>query len=345
MGKFIDGTWFSDGAYVSGDADGKFRRQKTSFHNFVTADGSSGYPAEAGRYHLYVSLACPWAHRTLIMRALKGLEDVISVSVVNLFTGPDGWTFDEGPAVTPDPVYGATHLKDIYKAVQDDYTGRVTVPVLFDTKTRTIVNNESSEIIRMFDTEFGAFAKPTAWTDHDFYPAALRPEIDPVNERVYHTVNNGVYKAGFAGTQAAYEDAFDALFDTLDWLEERLSRKRYLAGDTLTEADIRLWTTLIRFDKVYHGHFKCNKRRLVDYPNLWAYTRELYQIEGFADAVNFEHIVKHYYQSHTSVNPRGIYAIGPELDLDAPHGRERVSDTMRHVSTTVSNASHRALHL
>jgi len=314
MGVMIDGKWRMQSIAELADG-GVFRRSETSFRNWLTPDGE--FPAEAGRYHLYVSLACPWAHRTLIMRMLKGLQDKISVSVVNWFMGEDGWSFQDGDGVVPDPVFAASHLRDVYAGAKPDYTGRVTVPVLFDTKTRQIVSNESAEIIRMFNSAFdGLGAVPG-----DYYPPALRDVIDTVNARIYDTLNNGVYKSGFARSQDAYEKAVLPLFDTLDWMEEILSRQRWLAGDQFTEADIRAFPTLIRFDPVYHGHFKCNRARIVDYPNLWGYTREIYQMPGVAETVNLAHIRKHYYASHETVNPTRIVAIGPQPDYMAPHGR------------------------
>ena len=322
MGKLVDGVW-RDVWYDTKSTGGRFVRTNATFRNWVTPDGENApsgkaFKAEAGRYHLYVSYACPWAHRTLIFRKLKGLEDMISVSVVNHFMGAQGWTFHEGDGVIPDPILDAEFLHEVYTASDYTFTGRVTVPVLWDKKTKAIVSNESSEIIRMFNSAFDHLgAKPG-----DFYPEALRAEIDEVNERVYHTVNNGVYKSGFATTQEAYEDAVVELFDTLDWLEERLSKQRYLVGDQITEADWRLFTTLLRFDAVYVGHFKANLKRIVDYPNLWAYTRELYQVPGVKSTVNMHHIKHHYYGSHESINPTGIVPIGPQIDFDAPHGRD-----------------------
>ena len=314
MGVMIDGKWHRQSIAELSDG-GSFKRSETSFRDWITPDGE--FPAQAGRYHLYVSLACPWAHRTLIMRALKGLEDKISVSVVNWFMGDDGWSFDNGDGVVPDPSFSASHLRDVYASTKPDYTGRVTVPVLLDTKTEQIVSNESAEIIRMFNSAFdGVGAEPG-----DYYPAALRDEIDTVNARVYSTLNNGVYKSGFARTQKAYERAVLPLFDTLDWMEDILSRQRWLAGDQFTEADIRAFVTLIRFDPVYHGHFKCNRARIVDYPNLWAYTRDIYQKPGVAETVDLGHIRNHYYASHETVNPTRIVAVGPVLDYMAPHGR------------------------
>jgi len=325
MGLLIDGVWH-DRWYDTAKTGGRFERQASSFRNWVTPDGAAGpsgeggFAAAPGRYHLYVSLACPWAHRTLIFRRLKRLEDVVSVSVVHWHLGENGWEFRAGPGCTPDHVGGASCLHEIYTKAKPDYTGRVTVPVLWDKERETIVNNESAEIIRMFN---GAFDR---WGDAsvDFCPAGLRAEIDEINARVYADVNNGVYRAGFATTQEAYEEAFDALFATLDDLEYRLARRRYLTGGRLTEADWRLFTTLLRFDPVYVGHFKCNKRRLVDYPNLWAYTRELYQVPGVAGTVNQHHIKHHYYGSHKTINPSGIVPKGPEIDYAAPHRRERL---------------------
>lgn len=314
MGVMIDGKWHAQSIAELADG-GSFKRSETSFRNWVTADGE--FPAQAERYHLYVSLACPWAHRTLITRKLKGLEGHISVSVVNWFMGEDGWSFDGGEGVVPDPVFDAGHLRDVYAAVKPDYTGRVTVPVLLDTETKQIVSNESAEIIRMFNSEFDGVGADAG----DYYPADLSEEIDTVNARIYDTLNNGVYKSGFARSQRAYESAVLPLFDTLDWMEDILSRQHWLAGDRFTEADIRAFPTLIRFDPVYHGHFKCNRRRIVDYPNLWAYTREIYQMPGVAETVDLGHIRNHYYASHETVNPTRIVAVGPELDYMAPHGR------------------------
>ena len=325
MGLLVDGKW-QDRWYDTDKAGGRFIRNDAQFRNWVTADGAAGpsgiggFKAEPGRYHLYVSLACPWANRTLIFRALKGLEDHISVSVVHWYMAENGWTFEPGEGVIPDPVNHATYMHEVYTVADPAYSGRVTVPVLWDKKTNTIVSNESSEIIRMFNSAFdGVGAKPG-----DYYPEALQTEIDEINARIYSNVNNGVYKSGFATTQEAYEEAVIPLFETLDWLEQRLSSHRYLMGETLTEADWRLFTTLIRFDAVYVGHFKCNIRRLEDYPNLWAYTRELYQYEAVAETVNMHHIKHHYYVSHTTINPSGVVPVGPELDLYMPHGREKI---------------------
>ncbi|PZQ55907.1 MAG: glutathione-dependent reductase [Novosphingobium pentaromativorans] len=316
MGMLVDGQWH-DVWYDTKATGGRFIRKDSAFRDWLGPEGQ--FPAEAGRYHLYVSLACPWAHRTLIVRALKGLEALVSVSVVNWLMLEKGWTFDPAPGVIADPINHARYLHEVYTAADPTYSGRVTVPVLWDRKTGRIVNNESSEIIRMFNRTFDDLgARPG-----DFYPEPLREEIDAVNARVYDTVNNGVYKAGFATSQEAYEEAVGPLFDSLDWLEERLSRSRYLVGDTLTEADIRLFTTLVRFDAVYVGHFKCNLRRIFDYPNLQGFLRDIYQTPGLAETVNFQHIKGHYYQSHRTINPTGIVPSGPILDLDTPHGRDR----------------------
>ena len=316
MGQVIDGIW-SARRFDAKTEGGRFVRRRTSFHDTATADGSSGFKAEPGRYHLYVSTACPWAHRTLIFRAVKGLEDVISVSVVHWHMADQGWEFKDGPGCTPDAVNGARYLHQVYTKARPDYTGRVTVPVLWDKREAAIVNNESSEIIRMLNRAFDAWAKPAP----DFYPEALRAEIDAVNQPIYDHVNNGVYKTGFASSQAAYEEAYDQLFAELESLEQRLARQRYLLGTRITEADWRLFTTLLRFDPVYHGHFKCNKRRLADFPNLWDYTRELYQWPGVARTVDLLHIKRHYYGSHVSINPHGIVPKGPEIDFTPPHGR------------------------
>ena len=320
MGLLVDGEW-QDRWYES--RDGRFQRQDSLFRNWVTADGApgptgeGGFEAEPGRYHLFVSLACPWAHRTLIMRSLKGLQPIVGLSVTHWLMGEHGWSFEPGPGVVPDPILGAGHLHQLYVAAVPRYTGRVTVPALWDRRRGTIVSNESADILRMFN---GAFDRVGA-APGDYAPAALRPEIDAVNARVYATVNNGVYRAGFATTQDAYEEAVTALFDTLDWLEDRLSRQRYLLGDAPTEADIRLFTTLLRFDPVYHGHFKCNLRRIADYPALWGFTRDLYQHPGVAETVDPGHIKRHYYMSHPTINPNRIVPLGPVLRLDEPTDR------------------------
>lgn len=322
MGLLVDGKW-QDKWYDTKSTGGRFKRQTQAYRNWITADGSpgpsgeGGFEAEKDRYHLYVSLACPWAHRTLIFRRLKGLEEFLPVSVVHWFMGENGWTFEDGDGVVPDPVHGVGYLYELYQRADSDFTGRVTVPVLWDKKRDTIVNNESAELIRMLNSAFdGVGAKPG-----DYYPEPLRDRIDEINERVYTTLNNGVYKAGFATRQAAYEEAVVPLFETLDWLEAILGENRYLCGDELTEADIRLFTTLVRFDPVYNGHFKCNIRRIIDYPNLWGYTRELYQHPDIRPTVDFDHIKRHYYASHDKVNPTRIVPVGPDIDFDAPHGR------------------------
>ena len=298
---------------------GRFVRNESSFRDWVRADGSTRFAPEAGRYHLYVSLACPWAHRTLIFRKLKGLEHAISLSVVDPYMGINGWEFGNSEGCIPDTVNDAKFLHQIYTKAEPRYSGRVTVPVLWDREHATIVNNESSEIIRMFNSEFDAVASNP---ELDFHPEELSDEIDATNAFVYPNVNNGVYRCGFATTQEAYEEAFGELFRTLDELERRLGSQRYLVGDRITEADWRLFTTLVRFDAVYVGHFKCNLRRIADMPNLHGYLRELYQVPGVAETVNMTHIKRHYYESHRTINPTGIVPVGPELDLDAPHGRE-----------------------
>jgi putative glutathione S-transferase len=312
---------------VSRTKDGHFIRPATKFRNWVTADGSagptggSGFKAEPGRYHLYVSLACPWAHRTVIFRKLKALENVISLSVVSPEMGRDGWTFDTASGSTGDEVNGKSKLSEIYLLAEPRYTGRVSVPVLWDKERTTIVNNESSEIIRMLNSAFDAYTNMHT----DYYPAALRADIDRLNELIYPNVNNGVYRAGFATAQAAYEEAFRNLFDTLDELEQILSRQRYLAGSQITEADWRFFTTLIRFDAVYYSHFKCNWRHIAEYPNLSNYLRDLYQVPGIAETVSLEQIKRHYYWSQRQVNPTGIVPLGPQLDFAAPHDRARFS--------------------
>jgi putative glutathione S-transferase len=326
MGLLVEGRW-QDRWYDTKASQGRFVRGETSFRNWVTPDGqpgpsgAGGFKAEPGRYHLYVSLACPWAHRTLIFRRLKGLKDAIGVSVVHWLMGEEGWTFEPGPGVTGDALFGALRLFEVYRRAKPDYTGRVTVPVLWDRERETIVNNESSEIIRMLNSAFDGVGAVAG----DYYPEPLQSAIDRVNERVYASVNNGVYRAGFATEQAAYDEAVTELFATLDWLEERLGRQRYLLGDRITEADWRLFTTLVRFDPVYHGHFKCNLRRLVDYPHLWGFARELYQWPGVAETVDFDHIKRHYYASHGNINPTRIVPKGPLLDFTAPHGRDTLA--------------------
>jgi len=326
MGLLIDGVW-RDQWYDTRGSGGRFVRPRTSFRNWVTRDGAAGpsgaagFAAAPGRYHLYVSLACPWAHRTLIMRVLKGLEELVSLSVVHWRMLEHGWTFEDGPGVIADPVRGARYLYEVYLAADRSYTGRVTTPVLWDRQAGTIVNNESSEIIRMFNSAFDE----TGARPGDYYPAELRRDIDALNERIYGTVNDGVYQAGFATTQAAYEDAAGRLFETLDWLEARLARRRYLCGERVTEADIRLLATLLRFDLVYYSHFKCNLRRLADYPNLSGYTRDLYQMPGVAATFDAGHVKRHYYESHRTLNPSGVVPVGPAIDFDGPHDRARLA--------------------
>ena len=324
MGLLQNGEWV-DQWYDTDATGGRFVRKAPQFRHWITSDGSagpsgdSGFKAESDRYHLYVSLACPWAHRTLIFRELKGLEDIIPISVVHWYMADNGWTFEDGDGVIPDPVNNAEYVYQLYTTAMSDYSGRVTVPVLWDKKNQTIVSNESPEIIRMFNSAFDqAGARPG-----DYYPAPLRAEIDELNERIYEPVNNGVYKCGFATTQEAYEEALGPLFETLDWLDERLAQQRYLTGNQITEADWRLFTTLIRFDPVYVGHFKCNIRRIDDYANLSGYLRDLYQQPGIAKTVNMQHIKNHYYASHESVNPSRVIPAGPDIDFDAPHDRAR----------------------
>ncbi|MGI9476709.1 MAG: glutathione S-transferase family protein [Hyphomicrobiaceae bacterium] len=326
MGQLVDGEWRDDW-YDTKSTKGHFKRWDSAFRNWVTADGApgptgiGGFKAEAGRYHLYVSYACPWAHRTLIFRALKGLEGIVDLSAVHWLMAENGWTFEPGDGVVADPILSARFMHQIYTAAAPDYSGRVSVPVLWDKKTATIVSNESSEIIEMFNSAFdGVGARPG-----DYFPAQLREEIDAINQRVYDTLNNGVYKAGFATTQDAYLAAINPLFDTLDWLEERLTRQRFLVGDQPTAADWRAFPTLCRFDAIYHAHFKCSLRRLVDYPNLWAYTRDLYQHPGISDTVNMEHARRHYFESHRRINPNGIVPVLPAtIDFAAPHGRAQL---------------------
>ena len=323
MGMLVDGVWRDDDEALV-DEDGRLQRPSSVFRNWVTADGApgptgdGGFRAEPGRYHLYIARACPWAHRAAIFRELKGLQDMIGLSVTHWLMAENGWTFADGPGVIPDTVEGADTVWQLYVKSDPTYTGRVTVPVLWDTQTSRVVSNESADIIRMFNSAFDAVGA----ADGDFYPEVLRGEIDAVNERVYDGLNNGVYKAGFAKRQAAYDEAVAGVFDTLDWVESRLAGQRYLVGDTLTEADWRLFTTLLRFDAVYHGHFKCNRRRIVDYPALWAYTRRLYAHPAVAPTVDMDHIKRHYYQSHRHINPTGIVPEGPALDFslddDAP---------------------------
>jgi putative glutathione S-transferase len=324
MGVFVEGVW-QDQWYDTGKSGGRFEREPTRFRSWVTADGEpgptgkGGFRAQPGRYYLYVSLACPWAHRTLIIRKLKKLEDIIPVSVVSPLMGREGWTFDVNEGSTGDALNDARTLGEIYLLADPKYSGRVTVPVLWDNERKTIVSNESSEIIRMMNSAFDAFTD----VHTDFYPPALRGQIDAMNGLVYPNINNGVYRAGFATTQEAYEEAFLSLFGALDQVEARLAQHRYLVDNTQTEADWRLFTTLIRFDAVYYSHFKCNLRRISDYPNLSNYTRDLYQEPGVAETVNIDHIKRHYYASHRQINPTGIVPLGPALDFAAPHNRAR----------------------
>ncbi len=316
MGLLVDGQWH-DEWYDTKASGGRFIRKESQFRNWITPDGSAGpsgeggFKAEANRYHLYVSLACPWASRTLIMRSIKGLKDMISISIVDPLMAEHGWTFKTSEGVIPDPVMNADYLYQIYTRVEPDYSGHVTVPVLYDLKQDKIVNNESAEIMRMFNSAFDSLGA----TPGDYTPEELLPEIDAINDKIYHAVNNGVYKAGFATKQEVYQEEVIKLFNVLDELEERLSDHHYLLGDRITEADWRLFTTLIRFDSVYYGHFKCNIKHLTEYKNLWRYTRELYNWPGVAETVNFKHIKEHYYRSHKTINPNGIVPVGPTLDL------------------------------
>lgn len=316
MGLLVDGKWH-DKWYDTEKNDGRFIREESQFRNWVTMDGSAGptgeggFKAEPGRYHLYISNACPWANRTMIMRKLKGLEEMISVSVVNPFMGDHGWTFEPAEGVVPDPVSDADYLYEVYTRVEPDYSGRVTVPVLYDLKQDKIVNNESSEIMRMLNSAFDEVGAD----EGDYYPKELKDDIDEINDRVYNAINNGVYKAGFATSQEVYDEEVQNLFEALDEMEARLGRHAYLVDDRITEADWRLFTTLIRFDSVYHGHFKCNIKRITDYKNLWRLTRELYNWPGISETINFRHIKEHYYRSHTMINPTGIVPEGPELDF------------------------------
>lgn len=319
MGLLVDGKW-QDKWYDTSKNGGKFERQASKFRDNVSNDEDAKYPVESGRYHLYVSLACPWAHRALIFRKLKGLEEHIEVSIVHPEMLDNGWEFKEYPGSTGDKLYGFDYAHQIYTKAKPEITTRVTVPILWDKQTETIVNNESAEIIRIFNSGFNALTS----NDDDYYPEALRQKIDDINEMVYHDINNGVYKAGFATTQKAYEEAVNALFHALDIVDERLSKQRYLVGSNITEADWRLFTTLIRFDAVYHGHFKCNKKQIADYPNIYGYMKELYQVPGVAETVNFDHIKRHYYFSHTMINPTQIIPVGPEQDLMSAHGRENI---------------------
>lgn len=322
MGLLINGTWQNQWYDTKNNA-GEFKREEAQLRNWITKDGSAGksgvagFKAEKGRYHLYVSLACPWAHRTLIFRKLKGLEEYISVSVVSPDMLENGWTFDKATGSSGDELFGFDYMHQVYSKNKTDYSGRVTVPVLWDKKQQCIVSNESSEIIRMFDSAFDHLTH----NQQDYYPLSLRHDIDAINEWIYQEINNGVYRCGFATSVSAYEKAFNTLFSALDRVEAILAKQRYLTGDTITEADWRLFTTLVRFDAVYVGHFKCNKQRIADYPNMQNYLKELYQVEGIKETVDFFHIKRHYYFSHTMINPTQIVPLGPQLDLDSPHKR------------------------
>ncbi|NJP10896.1 MAG: glutathione S-transferase family protein [Leptolyngbyaceae cyanobacterium RU_5_1] len=316
LGMLVDGTWTTE--WTERDTSGQFNRMPTRFRGWITANGSSGFQAEAGRYHLYVSLACPWAHRTLIMRNLKGLEHAIGLSIVDPVLSEKGWMFSDYPGAISDSVNGAQYLQEIYLKAKSDYTGRVTVPVLWDNETQTIANNESREIIRMFDTEFSAIAQ----SNLNLYPQDLQETIDQTIDVIYMPINNGVYRSGFATSQAAYEEAVTELFEQLDQWDGVLGRQRYLCGDRLTEADICLFTTLFRFDSVYHGHFKCNLKRILDYPNLWNYLKDLYQRPEIKETCNLEHIKKHYYMSQTAINPNRIVPKGPLINFEEAHDRD-----------------------
>ena len=316
MNMLVDGEWRTD-AYESTNEEGEFDRQETSFRDWIQDDEDAEFPAEAGRYHLYISRACPWAHRAAMTRRLKGLEDAISLSVVEPVRIDDGWEFS---AEYPDPLYGEDYLRDVYTRADDDFTGRVTVPVLWDTETETIVNNESREIMRMLNTEFEAHAKH----DVDLWPEGSREAVEEILDDIYEPINNGVYRAGFAGSQDAYDEAVDELFDALDRWESVLDDRRFLAGDAPTEADVAMFATLIRFDHVYHTHFKCNRRAIHEYPNLWNYTKELAQLPGVAETINLDHITRHYYESHGDVNPSRLVPTGPDIDFFESHDRDRL---------------------
>ncbi|MGI9330543.1 MAG: glutathione S-transferase family protein [Gammaproteobacteria bacterium] len=326
MGLLVDGQWH-DQWYDTDTTGGRFVRSESQFRNWITADGSpgptgeGGFKAEAGRYHLYVSWACPWAHRTIIYRELKGLQNFISLSVVNAYMGPEGWTFEPGAGVVPDDVNGASRLHQIYTRADAHYSGRVTVPVLWDIQRQTIVSNESADIIRMLNSAFDSLGAKAL----NLYPVPLQAEIDSLNEFIYPTINNGVYKAGFATEQGPYDEAVVNLFAALDKMEVLLGNKRYLTGDEITEADWRLFTTLVRFDAVYVAHFKCNIRELRDYPNLWGYLRDLYQQPGIAKTVDIDYIKAHYYRSQVAVNPTGVVPAGPDVDFTTSHGRDSLS--------------------
>jgi len=317
MGLLVEGEW-RDQWYETKSSGGRYVRKESTFRDWIRADGSTAFAPEAGRYHLYVSLACPWAHRTLIYRALKKLDSAISVSVVDPLMAEQGWVFGSAEGGTTDDVNGVQRLHQIYTRAEEKFTGRVTVPILWDRKNGTIVNNESAEIIRMFNSEFDAFGD----AELDLYPEALRSEIDELNDYIYPRINNGVYRCGFASTQEAYEEAYGELFEGLDEIDARLKGNRYLLGPRTTEADWRLFTTLVRFDAVYVGHFKCNRQRIADFEHLSGYLRDLYQVPGVAETVNMTHIKRHYYESHGTINPTGVVPLGPELNFEAPHGRD-----------------------
>jgi putative glutathione S-transferase len=326
MGLLVDGEW-QDKWYDTAASGGRFEREGSRFRNWITRDGEpgptgdGGFEAEAGRYHLYISFACPWSQRTHIFWKLKALEKLVSLSVTHWYMGEHGWTFADAEGVVKDPVLNATFLYQIYQAADPAHTGRATLPVLWDLERNVIVNNESADIVRMFNSAFdGVGAGPG-----DYYPRSLQDEIDSINERVYATVNNGVYKCGFATTQEAYEEALEPLFETLEWIDKRLVRTRYLTGNRITEADWRLFATLVRFDPVYFGHFKCNRKRVVDFEHIWPYVRDLYQTQGIADTVHLDHIKAHYYMSHKTINPTGIVPVGPDIDFAAKHERHRLA--------------------
>ncbi|MFD1597713.1 glutathione S-transferase family protein [Halobellus rarus] len=314
MNMLVDGEWRTD-AYRTTNDEGEFDRQETSFRDWIQDDPEAEFPAESGRYHVYISRACPWAHRVAMTRRLKGLEDDISLSIVEPVRYEDGWEFSEE---YPDPLYGEEFLRDVYTRADSAFTGRVTVPVLWDREKETVVNNESREIMRMLDTEFGG---PNGV---DLWPEGHREAVDRVIDDIYDPINNGVYRAGFADTQAAYENAVADVFEALDHWEDVLEEQRYLVGDVLTEADVAMFATLVRFDHVYHTHFKCNRRAIHEYPNLWNYTKELYQLPGVAETVNVDHITRHYYMSHGDVNPKRLVPTGPDIDFSAPHNRDRL---------------------
>ncbi|MCF7803057.1 MAG: glutathione S-transferase family protein [Candidatus Marinimicrobia bacterium] len=316
MGQLINGEWTTRNALLSDEKSGEFNRQASVFRKWVQDEPEAEYPAEANRYHLYISRACPWAHRTAILRRLKGLQDVISMSIVEPVRIDDGWEFSDK---YPDPIHGKQYLRELYQMADSEFTGRVTVPTLWDTKTNTIVNNESSEIMRMFDLAFDRLAT----TDENFYPRGLQDQIDETIEAIYEPINNGVYRAGFAGTQAVHERAVNQLFEALDYWEGVLSEQRYLCGDRMTEADWCMFTTLFRFDSVYHTHFKCNVRKIIEYPNLWNFAKELYQYKNVAETCSLDHCKRHYYESHYWLNPTQLVAVGPDLDFDEPHNRDR----------------------